>query len=102
MKKLRLDFDDLHVESFATANAGESQGTVNAHASFRNSCNPANTCDYHETCGGWDSCFVTCIGSCPCEPDDPTFYATNCDTCAQTYCNSCGASNCHNTICVGC
>jgi hypothetical protein len=86
MKKLRLEFDELRVESFATADTADERGTVNAHFSTR--CETAGyTCDGARTCGLAATCYVSCCaGSCSFHPDDPTFYASNCNTCAITYC----------------
>ena len=45
MKKLRLEIEQLAVESFATAAATAPRGTVQAHGTqFDNTCGPENTC----------------------------------------------------------
>jgi hypothetical protein len=46
MKKLKLQMEDLAVESFATASAAGPRGTVEAHNTFRGS-----TCGAENTCG---------------------------------------------------
>ena len=52
MKKLKLQVEDLAVESFTTAAAPEPRGTVRAHATeFGQTCDPAPSCG-PETCGG--------------------------------------------------
>ncbi|MEM7352315.1 MAG: hypothetical protein AAF657_16055 [Acidobacteriota bacterium] len=64
MKKLRLDLDDLEVESFDTTPAGEeaNEGTV-----FGYSCPSCPSCglDLNETCGSCPgmSCQMTCGGA---------------------------------------
>jgi hypothetical protein len=51
MKKLRLELEQLSVESFATAAAGIPQGTVEGYGTFRgNTCQAVNTCG-PQTCG---------------------------------------------------
>jgi hypothetical protein len=45
MKKLKLQMEDLAVDSFTTSNADAPRGTVDAHNTFRgNTCGPENTC----------------------------------------------------------
>jgi hypothetical protein len=70
MRKLHLDLDDVQVESFATAEAGDEAGTVQAHVSLRCTgggltCDNGNTCVYADTCGDWPTCYVSCHGTCP-------------------------------------
>lgn len=51
MKKLRLQMDDLAVESFTTSNAGGGRGTVEGHNTLGgDSCGAENTCG-PQTCG---------------------------------------------------
>lgn len=51
MKKLRLQLDELAVESFATSLAAGPRGTVAAHATEAgNSCEAVNSCG-PQTCG---------------------------------------------------
>lgn len=51
MKKLRLQIEQLAVESFVTAQAAGPRGTVRAHATeFGDTCDPAPSCG-PETCG---------------------------------------------------
>jgi len=73
MRKLKLNTDDLRVESFAPAETADGHGTVRAH-------------------GTWDTCIDT-----PCEPD----YSI--DPCAPppTYAYSCGYT-CGSTCSCGC
>ncbi len=60
MRKLRLDVDELAVESFMAASAGsEPSGTVHAHAQTRN----ANTCNNFSCqvgCTYQESCYMPC------------------------------------------
>lgn len=54
MKKLRLQIEQLAVESFVTAQAAGPRGTVRAHATeFGDTCDPAPSCG-PETCGNAD------------------------------------------------
>ena len=89
MGKLRLDVDDVHVESFVTATPSEMRGTVRAKSDtylwcnsfhdtcWNNGCNTGITAqDYcptapEETCAGWGGCdpsgqnsAYTCEGTC--------------------------------------
>lgn len=73
MKKIKLDLDDLKVESFTTT--PDDDAAVQGYSCP--SC--VNTCDY--TCEG----NVTCDATCP-------------DTCAPTDC-SCPIASCETTIC---
>jgi hypothetical protein len=60
MCKLKLDVDELAVESFMAAPApGEPSGTVHAHAQTRN----ANTCNNFSCqvgCTYQESCYMPC------------------------------------------
>jgi len=51
-RKLRLDFDVLSVDSFATeANeAQQRRGTVNAHGLTLTTCDPYGACNTRNTC----------------------------------------------------
>ena len=80
MKKLRLDLDDLAVESFDTTQAQREKGTV-----FGEQC----TCQTACTCPGCPTCYDSCNGTCG-------------DTCAAS-CNgtcdySCGGT-CYEWTC---
>jgi hypothetical protein len=89
MKKLKLDLDQLHVESFDTRAQERTRGTVAGHVplSYDTNCyNCDPSLDY--TC---DSCDVSCAGSCV-------------DTCADTCANTCPATcqySCNGT-CASC
>jgi hypothetical protein len=65
MRKLKMDLDELMVESFETAAESAERGTVHGHLSIR--CDTVNaTCDDANTCGG-DTCNFaqnTCADSC--------------------------------------
>ena len=59
MRKIRLDLDELTVESFHVAPAGDRAGTVVGQASGQ------ETCDF-VACNSLDSgCGGTCFNSCP-------------------------------------
>ncbi|HEU0300010.1 MAG TPA: hypothetical protein VFR37_11160 [Longimicrobium sp.] len=68
MKKLKLQIDDLAVETFQTAGAQGDEGTVVGHATQGNkhTCDPqVGTCfgyTCYETCG--DTCADTCQYTC--------------------------------------
>lgn len=88
MKKLRLDLDELAVESFDTRGAEKEKGTVVGEQQ----CSCGGTCYPQATCP--QTCAYTC--------DDPTC-AYTCDdaTCAGFTCGfeSCGGT-CFNSRCV--
>lgn len=67
MNKIRLDFNDLTVESFQTTPERSAQklGTVHAYG----------------------CCPICCCDPCCCSPCD-----TCCDTCANTCANTCGST----------
>jgi hypothetical protein len=70
MKKLKLQIDDLAIESFETAPAAADEGTVVAHATQGNkyTCDPAvGTCfgyTCYETCQCVETKFDTCNFTC--------------------------------------
>lgn len=76
MSKLKLDLDDLAVESFDTAREEQKQrGTVRANeATEWNTCQ-GPTCDPGNTC--WDSCDGVC-GSYFCATGDDSCGAASC------------------------
>jgi hypothetical protein len=85
MGKIRLDLDELAIESFSTVAGKDAQeGTVQGHAeSFQLYCSDGqtcgNTCDYcteNTDCG---TCVATYCGTC----------ATNCGTCDPYCCCTC-------------
>ena len=69
MKKLRLDVEDLRVDSFATDREDEDRGTVE----------------------GFVSRYFSCNGTCPCYPEYPDTYDCTIDTAAYT-CSPCDVS----------
>ena len=82
MGKLKLDLDDLRVESFETAIQSEPErGTVVGQGNTEsceitdeyNTCNCANDSAYL-----WASCGTTC--QCPCEVEYYSLYGTVCFT----------------------
>ena len=80
MKKLKLEMDDLRVDSFEVREGTEERGTVEGrYVTF--------TCD--ASCGGTcDSCMDTCLNTCP----DSCW-----NTCAT--CNTCEFHCTHITVC---
>lgn len=101
MKKLQLDLAELKVESFETSDAADGRGTVHGHVSLRcvtnYTCNPANnTCAHVETCGEWESCYVSCDTACPVAEcgggggSGYTWCASNCPDCATQPEGFCG------------
>ncbi|HEX8904154.1 MAG TPA: hypothetical protein VF771_04890 [Longimicrobiaceae bacterium] len=71
MRKLKLELDDLQVESFQTDESLPGLGTVHAHVSAvctganGNTCNGLNTCDGAATCDGAYTCnFLSCDSDC--------------------------------------
>lgn len=73
MKKMKLDFDALTVETFETGkDTVKREGTVKAHA---------NTLDGSPTCNGGNTCWDSCDGVCG------TYFCATID-------DSCGAASC--------
>lgn len=67
MKKMKLDFDALNVETFETGDdTVKREGTVRAHATDWQTCQ-GGTCEGGNTC--WDSCDGVC-GTYFCVPTD--------------------------------
>jgi hypothetical protein len=77
MKKLKLQIDDLAIESFETATVAAEEGTVMAHGT-KDTCDPAIG-----TCFGY-TCYATCAGTCPdscaytCDPAVGTCFGYTC------------------------
>ncbi len=86
MKKLKLNLDDLRVESFATTpGVSGKPGTVFGQEYTFETCAPQNTCDPQQM-----SC-VGCTGSLTCGACNPTSTCWWQETCLQT-CN-CGMTH---------
>jgi hypothetical protein len=72
MKKLRLQVDELRVDSFTTAGTDADQGTVHAHISCRctnaqgGTCGGGASCNWGPTCDA-DCSGITYVDSCPCD-----------------------------------
>lgn len=86
MKKIRLDIDALHVDSFATDRQARGQGTVQGYAS-QYPCTVYDTCDAGCGGGGGGSGYNTCgtantCGLCHSDLD-------NCDT-SYKHCGGAG------------
>jgi hypothetical protein len=91
MKKLKLQMEDLAVDSFVTADAPGARGTVEAHNTFGgNTCGAVNTCGPQTclprycvlgtdpfNCGGTGlDCSVGCVSA-----GCPVSNQMSCDTC---------------------
>jgi hypothetical protein len=76
MNKLKLNLDQLAVESFDTSRPAKAEGTV-----FGEQC----TCRTQCTCPGCPTCYASCNGSC----------GASCNgTCYEATCNNCGSADC--------
>lgn len=102
MKKLKLNLDELKVESFDTTKVLTEKGTVNAQAATWGSLQTEGLCytcapSYCPSCGG------TCPGECPTENNCTQSYscggscAPTCETCLDS-CGA-GATGCNLTNC---
>ena len=86
MNKLKLQLDDLTVESFDTTAARDEKGTV-----FGEQC----TCDTACTCPGCPTCDITCPNTCYETCDDASCYGATCegtcriDTCGFSQYDTC-------------
>jgi len=74
--KLKLNMEDLAVDSFDTTLREKTEGTV-----FGEEC----TCDTACTCPGCPSCYESCNGTC----DDTCAYTCDDDTCAYSCDGAC-------------
>ncbi|HKP76854.1 MAG TPA: pinensin family lanthipeptide [Longimicrobiaceae bacterium] len=76
MEKLRLELDELRLQSFITSDAlSQHRGTVNGHE------NPTEGVD----CTAGDTCFATCALSCACNTGDCTALCES-DACTYDQC----------------
>ena len=80
MRKLKLELDELSVESFEVAEKAEERGTVHGNVFMTQFCTGANGVTCGESCG-------TCVGTCVNE---------SCDTCVDLSCDTCN-SGCYMT-----
>lgn len=79
--KLKLQLDQLTVDSFDTSAVRQEKGTV-----FGEQC----TCYTQCTCPGCPTCYASCNGSCD----------ASCNgTCYEATCNNCGSANCETNYC---
>ena len=92
MQKLRLDPDDLRVDSFAPADERGEDGTVFGH-SYPNGCFPPSDSDdpFVDTCGYATCAGITCSQSCngyTCTGcgTGGTGPSLNCESAGYTYC----------------
>jgi hypothetical protein len=83
MRKLKLQLEDLRIDSFATTPAEKPKGTV-----FGEQC----TCYTQCTCPGCPTCYASCNGTC-----DASCNGTcdaSCDGGCGTWDPSCGGNSC--------
>src|SRR5687768_6476457 len=96
MKKVRLDLNELAVESFRTTGAdAEARGTVNGHLAIETA---RLECESLDICSNWDCSFASDCVCISVNPSECGTCATNCGTCwgpscAATYCGTCD-TNC--------
>jgi hypothetical protein len=95
MRKIRLDLDELQVDSFTTAEQPGGAGTVRGYVSVQ--CGSDYTCNYEDTCAGVVTCARSCgnCGTYYCASGDPSctdpscVYSCTCETlytCPPTGC----------------
>lgn len=95
MNKLRLELDDLHVDTFATSGAARGEGgtvrgyNVTRGPSYDEPCIPdyTDTCpptQYYTCATACGSCYNSCYGSC-----QNTCYTCWQNTCANASCDPC-------------
>jgi hypothetical protein len=97
MRKLKLQLDDLAVESFGTLEGGSWRGTVQGFYtviaqgcdpnSVGNTCGGDSTCEQHDTCA-YETCGFDC-GSARCGNSD-----FGLSDCGWSGCDQCTFSNC--------
>jgi hypothetical protein len=76
MEKVRLNIDELGVQSFNTSDdPSQHRGTVNGYE------NPTDEVD----CTAFDTCFATCAFSCACITENCTAICQS-DTCSHDEC----------------
>jgi hypothetical protein len=86
MDKIRLDVDELRVQSFATAEGDAKRGTVHAHDA------PTDQVECPTCNAAWDTCWDTCAGSC----------GGSCDCGSGDCSNNCATYDCSGTCYWGC
>ena len=88
IRKLRLELDDIRVDSFELAGT-EERGTVHAHVCAVCGCDPC-------CCSCCDTCAATCAATCPYTCQGDTCVSCPGDTCALT-CDTCYIRICYPT-----
>ena len=89
MRKLKLDPEDLRIETFTPEAGQHGHGTVRGYYSYPMGCFPPSdseppmeSCGYH-TCAG-DTCWQTCNGyTCTCDCGGGS---AQCESAGPTYC----------------
>jgi hypothetical protein len=100
--KLKLDLDDLAVDTFDTTRGEKSRGTVFGEQCTcwtycgQNTCPGCPTCD--ASCNG--TCYASCNGTCNCGTNNTCGYS-----CYDTDCGclppTCQQTNCGMEVCCG-
>jgi hypothetical protein len=84
MEKVRLDVEDLQVQSFATTwEMAEERGTVRGHA-------PSDEVECYTANNEWNSCWATC----DCQNDWTVPCTDDCDYTNYGVCSGSWPSNC--------
>jgi hypothetical protein len=91
MKKLKLNLDQLAVDTFTTDHHQGGRGTVAGHAT--NLC-ITYRCQNTNLCTGGDSCDGTCYATCG-DVNCASYELTNCG--GTAYDASCAGGDCYNT-----
>jgi hypothetical protein len=93
-KKLKLDINNLKVQSFVTSLENRDKTKIKAGADKTRDYDtfPCNTCDdpCEPSFGG--TCVYTCDGTC----------LNTCDCSPETYCGTCGGATCYATKACSC
>ncbi|HSU15676.1 hypothetical protein [Longimicrobium sp.] len=88
MRKLRLDPEELRVETFVPSGGRDGQGTVYGHYSYPNGCFPPSDSDPALESCGYNTCAgITCQQSC-------NGYTCGCDPVGSAQCDSIGYTYC--------
>jgi hypothetical protein len=95
MKKLRLQLDDLRIDSFETTAAEKPRGTV-----FGEQCTCWTQCGQN-TCPGCPTCDASCNGTCAASCANTCAYTCDDASCAGTCGETCDYS-CGDTCFVSC
>lgn len=100
--KLKLNLDDLGVDTFDTTATAKGKGTVFGEQCTCYTYCGQNTCPGCPTCGGScnGTCDASCNGTCNCPTNDTCGYScyyTDCGCLPET----CQQTNCGRDVCCG-